>query len=145
MLFLLFGRFLIGLTNKKKRSRIGEKMSENIISNLLNKENVMNKKIYTIDFTNIKYFWEIHEIIRKSLDFPDYYGCNWDAFWDCLTDMYGEPLHIIIIGLDIIEQKFDDAANKIISIFQRFKHYEKSFEKDILIEIVIDGVRKVLK
>jgi len=145
MLFLLFGRFLIGLTNKKKRSRIGEKMSENIISNLLNKENVMNKKIYTIDFTNIKYFWEIHEIIRKSLDFPDYYGCNWDAFWDCLTDMYGEPLHIIIIGLDIIEQKFDDAANKIISIFRRFKHYEKSFEKDILIEIVIDGVRKVLK
>ncbi|MBE6666663.1 MAG: barnase inhibitor [Ruminococcaceae bacterium] len=106
---------------------------------------MMNKKIYTIDFTNIKYFWEIHEIIRKSLDFPDYYGCNWDAFWDCLTDMYGEPLHIIIIGLDIIEQKFDDAANKIISIFRRFKHYEKSFEKDILIEIVIDGVRKVLK
>ena len=106
---------------------------------------MMNKKKYTIDFTNVKCFLEMHKIIQKSLEFPDYYGCNWDAFWDCLTDMYGEPIHIEIIGLDIIEHKFDNATNKMMTILQRFKHYNKSFEKDILIEIVIDDVRKVLK
>ena len=44
---------------------------------------------YTIDFTNVKYYMEVHEVIKKSLDFPDYYGGNWDAFWDCLTDIIG--------------------------------------------------------
>ena len=62
-----------------------------------------------------------------------------------MTDMYGEPIHIEIIGLDIIEHKFDNAASKMMTILQRFKHHNKSFEKDILIEIVIDGVRRVLK
>ena len=54
---------------------------------------------YIIDFTGVKYYLQIHEIIKEALDFPDYYGKNWDAFWDCLTDMVGDPLHIEIYGL----------------------------------------------
>ena len=39
----------------------------------------MEKKTYIIDFTNIEYYSEVHSVIKSSLDFPDYYGCNWDA------------------------------------------------------------------
>ena len=35
---------------------------------------------YTIDFTNVKYYLDVHEVIKKSLDFPDYYGRNWCTF-----------------------------------------------------------------
>lgn len=99
----------------------------------------MNLKKYTIDFRDVQYFFDIHKIIQKSLHFPENYGCNWSAFWDCLTDMYGEPMHIEIIGIDVIARKFEDAASKIISILKRFKHYEKTFENDILIEIIINN------
>ena len=101
----------------------------------------MREKLYTVDFSSVKYDPEIHKIIQRSLDFPEDYGCNWSAFWDCLTDMYGQPVHIVIFGLDAIGRKFDDAADKMISIFTRFKHYEKSFEKDIQIEIVSGNTR----
>ena len=47
----------------------------------------MAKEKYTIDFTNVKYYLEMHGVIWHALAFPDDYGCNWDAFWDCLTDM----------------------------------------------------------
>ena len=40
------------------------------------------KEKYVIDFTNVKTYLEMHFEIRKALGFPDYYGCNWDAFWD---------------------------------------------------------------
>jgi len=59
------------------------------------------KEVYILDFTNIQYYLDFHKIIQEELDFPDYYGKNWSAFWDCLTDMVGDPLHIQIIGLDI--------------------------------------------
>ena len=101
----------------------------------------MSQKKYTIDFSNVKYYMEMHKIIQVSLNFPDYYGCNWDAFWDCLTDMYGEAIYIEIIGFDVIERKFGDAATKITSILRRFKHYEESFENDIQIEIVSGNMR----
>ena len=101
------------------------------------------KELYTIDFSNVKYYMEIHPIIQKALDFPDYYGCNWSAFWDCLTDMYGDPIHIEILGLDVIERKFDGAAEKMISILKKFKHFNNDlFAKDIKIEIVSENGKK---
>ncbi len=87
----------------------------------------------------------MHGIIGKSLDFPDYYGCNWDAFWDCLTDMVGRPVHIEIIGIDVIRRKFGDAADKMLEILKWFKHHEKLFEDDIQIELVSGSVRVTLE
>ena len=100
----------------------------------------MNK--YIIDFREVKYHSQIHDIIQESLDFPDYYGRNWDAFWDCLSAMYGDPVHIEIIGLDNIERNFNVAAQKIVKICKKFKHYIPTFEKDIKIEIV-DGDKRI--
>ena len=105
----------------------------------------MQKGKYTIDFTKVNQYLEMHAVIWNALEFPEYYGCNWSAFWDCLTDMYGGPIHIEIVGLDIIEQKFGDAAEKMISILHRFKHYHNDlFAKDIKIEIVTEGGRREL-
>ena len=101
----------------------------------------MNRKKYILDFRNVNHYLEMHKVIKESLDFPDYYGCNWSAFWDCLTDMYGEPIHIEIIGLEVIEHRFEDAADQIVTILKRFKHFEKSFEKDIQIELISDAMR----
>ena len=100
------------------------------------------KEIYTIDFTKVKHYIEMHKIIQEALDFPNYYGCNWDAFWDCLTDMYGDPIHIEIIGLEVIERKFGDAAKKMIEILKRFKHFNNDlFSDSIKIEIVSGDTR----
>ena len=104
------------------------------------------KDKYTIDFTNITYYREMHLIIKEALDFPDYYGCNWDAFWDCITDMIGEPIYIEIVGLDIIERKFDDAAKMMIKILKKFKHYiHDKYINDITIEIVRGNERVEIK
>ena len=99
-------------------------------------------KKYTIDFTNVNHYLEMHAIIWKALDFPDYYGCNWDAFWDCLSEMYGEPVHIEIIGLDVIEKNFGDSAGIMIKILRKYKHFcDDMFSDNIKIEIVSGDIR----
>ena len=104
------------------------------------------KELYTIDFTNVQNYLELHFIIREALDWPDYYGCNWDAFWDCLTNMVGRPVHIEIIGLDVIERKFDNAARTMIETLKEFKHYDDDeYVNDIQIEIVSGDTRIRLK
>ena len=107
---------------------------------------LMGKEKYTIDFSNVNDYLEMHTEIRKALKFPDDYGCNWSAFWDCLSDMYGNPIHIEIIGLDVIERKFGDSAAKMIEILKRFKHFNDDlFSDSITIEIVSGDVRVSLK
>lgn len=101
------------------------------------------KELYTLDFRNVEHFLEVHYIIKTELDFPDYYGCNWSAFWDCLTDMRGRPIHIELLGLDVVERKFSDMAVKMLEILKRLKHYNNDkYAHEIKIEIV-DGEHRV--
>lgn len=95
------------------------------------------KELYTIDFSKVEHYLEMHIVIRDALDWPGYYGCNWDAFWDCLTDMLGRPIHIEIIGLEVIAQKFGDAAEKMLEILKEFKHCDDNeYAEEIQIYIV---------
>ena len=100
------------------------------------------KEIYTIDFTNVQYYLEMHSVIRQALDWPDYYGCNWDAFWDCLTNMIGRPIHIEIMGLETVDKKFDGVAKKMMEIFKDLKHYQDDeFADEITIDILNGAVK----
>ena len=121
--------------DKFKESRHEEDRDDNYIEH------------YVVDFTNVKNYFDMHFIIRDSLDFPDYYGCNWDAFWDCLTDMItlDGQIHIEIIGLDIIKEKFDDSADMILKILKKFKHFGNSkYAEQIEIDIILgDNKRSI--
>ena len=104
------------------------------------------KELYTIDFSNVNHYIEIHSIIQKALDFPEYYGGSLDALWDCLTDMVGRPVHIEIIGLEVIERKFGDYAKKLVDTFREFKHYDnEKYSHEIQIEIVSGKSRVSLR
>ena len=95
------------------------------------------KPIYTIDFSQVKYYLEMHKVLQSTLDLPDYYGCNWDAFWDCLTDMIGRKTHIRILGIENIERLFGDEADILLDILKDFKHYDNGrYSDDIRIEVV---------
>ncbi len=56
---------------------------------------------YKLDFTGITTKEELHDLLAKILELPDYYGRNLDALYDCLTGM---PLCMIsLYHLDALE------------------------------------------
>lgn len=38
-------------------------------------------KNVVLDFSDVRYYANVHQILKKAFDFPAYYGENWDAFW----------------------------------------------------------------
>ncbi len=103
------------------------------------------KELYILDFSKAEHYLEIHRTIKAELDFPDHYGCNWDAFWDCLTDMIGRPVNIRIIGIENVEEKFEDSAEIMLEILNNFKHYrDDKYSDQINIEIVRNGSNIIL-
>ncbi len=97
-----------------------------------------------VDFTNVKYYLEMHAVIRESLEFPVYYGNNWDACWDCLKEIAGEPVHIRIIGMENIEKRFPTSAKYFLDLLKDFKNYDNKKYADITqIEIVDSNSGKI--
>ena len=70
----------------------------------------MNRNAYTpitadpvlLRLNSCRDWGTLHQRIRKAFGFPDYYGENWDAMWDCLTDLFWvtDDRRIVVRGLD---------------------------------------------
>ena len=50
---------------------------------------------------------ELHDLLKESLDLPDYYGRNLDALHDCLTD----------IGEDTVIGLFESGKQQLIDSY----------------------------
>ena len=66
------------------------------------------KKI-TINGKRLKERDALHDYIAKKLSFPEHYGKNLDALYDCLSEI-NTPLNIIIKNKDILEEELGQYA-----------------------------------
>lgn len=76
-----------------------------------------------IDFSKYKTIADMYEDFKQVFGFPDYYGNNLDAFWDCMTDIIGKTLYIEINGLTEFEKQHLKDATIFEKILNRLKDY----------------------
>lgn len=62
----------------------------------------------------------LHRVFRDTLVFPQWYGNNLDALYDCLSEIF-EPTHLLITNLPALpgfRETLEDAArdNEYLSV-----------------------------
>ena len=82
----------------------------------------MSSKPLLVDMSSAETPEELHTILAESLGFPDYYGKNWDAFWDIVRDPEG---HLV----DLPEKVYFTGWNEISS---RLSREARLFEKCVV-------------
>ncbi len=74
-------------------------------------------KKYVIDASGIQSESDMHDAIANALQFPDYYGRNLDALYDCLTDIR-EDSEIRILGWKNMKKVLGEKALAFRSVFR---------------------------
>ena len=99
---------------------------------------------YKVDFSEVKYYAEIHEVLKRDLDFPDYYGGHLDALFDCLTDqLLSGRTYIEIFGFERIEKSFADEWQGIVEVLQDTKHaYDDKYSDRFFVTLIHDDGRR---
>ncbi|MEU9921493.1 barstar family protein [Streptomyces griseoluteus] len=54
----------------------------------------------TIDVSGVSDEGALHLLLKQKLGFPDFYGMNWNAFWDAITGLVSVPAHVRFLGWD---------------------------------------------
>ena len=88
----------------------------------MNKEKI-EYEYYTVDFDGVNSRYTMYDKIKNGLDFPDYFGCNLDAIWDCLTDMVYHGVTITLDNFDKMEKYDEKMALKLLKLFKDSKYY----------------------
>lgn len=88
-----------------------------------------------IDLTGCKYLLELHERIRIALNFPDWYGKNWDAFWD-MINRDCEYNFITIKGSDTVSKELAGSIKTMRDILEENKrdwaHSDNPFDYEFI-------------
>jgi RNAse (barnase) inhibitor barstar len=81
---------------------------------------VEQEKIITLDLTGCKYLGELHQRIKEAFDFPDFYGENWDAFWDLLRSECDAD-KVMVVGGDSVSKELSTSVQTMKGILEEFQ------------------------
>lgn len=77
-------------------------------------------KIIELDLTGCKYWDDLHNRIRKAFGFPEWYGENWDAFWDLMWSECDAD-KLVIKGEHTMPKEFAEELAIMHEILERSK------------------------
>jgi RNAse (barnase) inhibitor barstar len=95
---------------------------------------------FLIDGRKIKNKEQFLKDSAKAMNFPDYFGANWDAFEDCLTDMsWHEAKGFVILydNMDSFAQHSPDQLKVALGIFRDTVEFWRSQKK--MFFVVVHG------
>ena len=92
------------------------------------------KKTVTLDLTGCQSLGEIHQRIKKTFDFPDFYGQNWDAFWDLLRTEC-DANKIEVLGENTVSKELEPSIEMINEILQELKEDRAEYGEVVEVEI----------
>ena len=95
----------------------------------------MKDNVIVLDLTDCKYIGEIHQRIKETFDFPDYYGENWHAFKDAFITV-GVPDKIDIKGVTSIPSRLKGELDKMQDALESMKQELLSFGLDFDFELI---------
>ena len=72
---------------------------------------------------------EFHDAIAAALDFPDYYGRNLDALWDCLTGWIDTPATIVWKDSAASKARLGDFGERVVTLLHQAAAEVDDFEE----------------
>jgi ribonuclease inhibitor len=74
-----------------------------------------------IDLRSVTSVRQLHSLLGEKLDFPEWHGHNWDAFWDAITGLVEMPEKLTLIGWDEFKSRFPRDAEIMSELLSSMK------------------------
>ncbi|WP_405604160.1 barstar family protein [Polaribacter sp. Asnod1-A03] len=83
---------------------------------------LLNPEFKVIDLGEIVNIKHLHETFAERLYFPEFYGNNWDAFWDSISGIVEMPKHLTLINWEKFEKTFKKDSKILKKIIKDYNN-----------------------
>ena len=87
-----------------------------------------------LDVSKVQTARDFQKVLKKQLGFPDFYGMNWDAFWDAITGLVELPDEIIILGWNKLIENLPDDAREFEELMREFSKEFPMLKSTVIIQ-----------
>lgn len=84
-------------------------------------------RVVTVDLKGVKTPMQFQLVIKQMLCMPDFYGMNWEAYWDSVTGLITLPDELILNGWHIyksIQKEDAELFEKIMKEYNELRDYK---------------------
>lgn len=85
-----------------------------------------------LKFSGCKTNADLHNVLKDGFGFPDYYGANADALYDCLGELGNEKITIKIFGFNSLSQEVKTHAFGILKVIGDLHHEKPNIKYKII-------------
>ena len=81
----------------------------------------MQTKKIVLDISGCRYYDQLHDTIKQAFGFPEHYGKNLDALWDCLWETFvkKQPWEISICGAEKMNAELREYMMQVLDVFRQ--------------------------
>lgn len=84
------------------------------------------------------------ETLAAVLGFPEYFGTNWDAFYDCVTDLALAPGSTLVIEIGGLSRLARQAPGELAAGIETFRDAAVFWqERDVRLVVLLGGTGRV--
>ena len=88
-----------------------------------------------VDLTGCKDLRDLHKRFKAALEFPDHYGENLDAFWDCISADC-DVNFVTVVGSETVAENLKETLKIMFQIMERNKKSWEVYDGSCGYEIV---------
>lgn len=101
--------------------------------------------VFRVDLSEARNKQDLLATIGKAMDFPDWFGDNWDALADCLADLEWSPAEGYLVLLEHCDQLHANAGDDLVAALQLFgaaidEWRERGIALWCLVDMQADGI-----
>jgi RNAse (barnase) inhibitor barstar len=90
--------------------------------------------LVVVDLQEVHTELQMHEALAGALDFPGWYGNNWNALWDAITGLVDMPVRLRFRGWHDFERRLPEEACYLRNLFVEMSTELPNLASEVLYE-----------
>jgi len=89
------------------------------------------RKLVEVNLSEIKTNEDLHQLLKEKLEFPSFYGMNWNAFWDAISGLVEMPIMIRICGWSKVKVWLPTDTEILEELLEKLKEEYPSWSSQV--------------